>query len=91
MSDHNIEPSCHPLDTDESKVSGSVEEVKVSELKSQGSSAPLRRAPRTIPPFIPAHDIPRGALYAFQALLTYALMLAVMCELLHLCHLIVSC
>ncbi|KAH9890910.1 Ctr copper transporter [Cubamyces lactineus] len=36
------------------------------------------RGPRTIPPFIASHDIPRGALYAFQALLMYALMLAVM-------------
>ncbi|KAF8168331.1 copper transporter [Crassisporium funariophilum] len=33
---------------------------------------------RTITPFIPAHDIPRGILYALQMLLMYILMLAVM-------------
>ncbi|KAI0768497.1 Ctr copper transporter [Trametes elegans] len=43
-------------------------------------SAPPRkiRSPRTIPPFMASHDIPRGVMYAFQALLMYALMLAVM-------------
>ena len=29
-------------------------------------------------PFIASHDIPRGAIYAVQALLGYALMLSVM-------------
>ncbi|KAF8624804.1 hypothetical protein AX15_005693 [Amanita polypyramis BW_CC] len=33
---------------------------------------------RTIPPFIAAHDIPRGIIYAFQAFLLYALMIAIM-------------
>jgi copper transporter 1 len=37
-----------------------------------------RRSARMIVPFIAAHDIPRGAIYAFQALLSYTLMLAVM-------------
>jgi copper transporter 1 len=36
-----------------------------------------RRA-RIVAPFIAVHDVPRGALYALQALLAYALMLAVM-------------
>ena len=36
-----------------------------------------RRA-RMIAPFIASHDLSRGALYALQALLAYALMLAVM-------------
>ncbi|KAJ6534492.1 Ctr copper transporter [Mycena vulgaris] len=30
------------------------------------------------PPFIPAHDVPRGALYALQALLGFAVMLVIM-------------
>ena len=34
---------------------------------------------RSAPPFIASHDIPRGLLFAFQALLAYILMLAVMC------------
>ena len=33
---------------------------------------------RTIVPFIPAHDIPRGILYSLQMLMVYILMLAVM-------------
>lgn len=55
-----------------------VEEVNINPSPSQ----PGRRLPRplrTVPPFIPSHDIPRGALFAFQALLYYVLMLAVMC------------
>ena len=55
-----------------------VEEVNINASPSQ----PGRRLPRplrTVPPFIPSHDIPRGALFAFQALLYYVLMLAVMC------------
>ena len=36
------------------------------------------RASRSSLPFIPTHDIPRGIAYAFQALLGYTLMLAVM-------------
>ncbi|KAM5538233.1 hypothetical protein V8D89_008120 [Ganoderma adspersum] len=54
-----------------------VEEVDINPSPSQ----PGRRLPRpirTFPPFIPSHDIPRGALFAFQALLYYVLMLAVM-------------
>jgi len=36
------------------------------------------RAHRTIVPFIAKHDIPRGVIYALQALLGYILMLAIM-------------
>lgn len=44
------------------------------------SSLPNRQAnyTRTIPPFIPAHDLPRGIMHGAQALLGYLLMLAVM-------------
>ncbi|KAI0085631.1 Ctr copper transporter [Irpex rosettiformis] len=39
----------------------------------------LRRGhARSLPPFIASNDIPRGLLFAFQALLAYILMLAVM-------------
>lgn len=55
-----------------------VEEVNTGVLTSQG---PVRsqRLPRTVPPFIASHDVPRGALFALQSLLFYILMLAVMC------------
>jgi copper transporter 1 len=45
-----------------------------TDSKSQRSS-PIRR---TIMPFIPSHDLTRGALYALQSLVSYLLMLAVM-------------
>lgn len=37
------------------------------------------RVSRVSPPFIASHDLPRGAIFAFQALIAYLLMLAVMC------------
>ena len=37
------------------------------------------RVSRTSPPFVASHDLPRGVMFAFQALLAYLLMLAVMC------------
>ncbi|KZP04549.1 Ctr copper transporter [Athelia psychrophila] len=59
--------------------------VDVQEVPSSpaGSSSSLAASPskstmRTIPPFIASHDIPRGAIHALQALLSYALMLSVM-------------
>ncbi|KAI0271524.1 Ctr copper transporter family-domain-containing protein [Gloeopeniophorella convolvens] len=42
----------------------------------ENSKAPRRR--RVLPPFILSHDATRGVMYAFQALLAYILMLAVM-------------
>lgn len=56
------------------KVAAGIEQVL---LKSASGRPDLRRA-RLIAPFIPSHDLTRGALYALQALLSYALMLAVM-------------
>ncbi|TCD70041.1 hypothetical protein EIP91_005022 [Steccherinum ochraceum] len=38
----------------------------------------IARRPRVIPPFILSHDVPRGMVFALQALLAYVLMLAVM-------------
>jgi len=57
-----------------------VEEVSVngSSVKYTGPTSAIRRACRTIEPFILSHDLPRGALYALQAFLAYTLMLAVM-------------
>ncbi|KIM48433.1 hypothetical protein M413DRAFT_440165 [Hebeloma cylindrosporum] len=43
---------------------------------SQGRTVKSRS--RTIPPFIVAHDVPRGILYAAQVLVVYLLMLAIM-------------
>ena len=56
------------------KVAAGIEQVL---LKSTSSQPDLRRA-RLIAPFIPSHDLTRGALYTLQALLSYALMLVVM-------------
>lgn len=46
---------------------------------SREDSASFRAVTRTIPPFIPAHDITRGVLQAVQTTLDFAFMLAVMC------------
>jgi len=48
-----------------------------NQARTQTSSRTLKSV-RVIAPFIASHDIPRGAIHAFQALLGYALMLAVM-------------
>jgi solute carrier family 31 (copper transporter), member 1 len=45
---------------------------------SAGSSSSRKRRVRRVMPFIPSHDLPRGAVFAFQALIGYLLMLAVM-------------
>ncbi|KAJ6605126.1 Ctr copper transporter family-domain-containing protein [Mycena sp. CBHHK59/15] len=52
-------------------------------LQAQWALRVRRASPNTkswvqAPPFIPAHDVPRGALYALQVVLGYAIMLAVM-------------
>ncbi|CAA7264701.1 unnamed protein product [Cyclocybe aegerita] len=49
-----------------------------SEESPNSNLVTVRSRLRTITPFIAAHDIPRGALYALQMLLGYGLMLAVM-------------
>ena len=48
------------------------------ELPAQEDFAVPTRARRITPPFIWTHDLARGAFFAFQALLAYLLMLAVM-------------
>ncbi|KAI0374383.1 hypothetical protein BV20DRAFT_961534 [Pilatotrama ljubarskyi] len=76
------EAACHSSGRSvEHKKSAHVDEIAINELPSQ-SNVPVRsrvRVARTVPPFVPSHDLPRGVLYAFHTLLTYALMLAVMC------------
>ncbi|KAI0724342.1 Ctr copper transporter family-domain-containing protein [Cerioporus squamosus] len=80
MSGPTLDAPCHdsssPLKTP--SVSDGVEEVTASPAPSQRPTLRARRSPRTVPPFIPSHDVPRGVLFAFQALLYYILMLAVM-------------
>jgi Ctr copper transporter family len=51
--------------------------IQVDNPTSRKEFLNLRRT-RTIPPFVFSHDAARGALYSLQALLSYALMLAVM-------------
>lgn len=55
-------------------------ETDIQSVSRTNLSSPsrLRKTPRMIAPFIASHDIPRGAIHALQALLGYALMLAVM-------------
>jgi len=71
----DVEPSpdssstCHEKSPDIAEEASSVKDAP--SLK-QGRPA------RTLPPFIASHDIPRGVLFALQALLGYVLMLAVM-------------
>ncbi|EIM92750.1 copper transporter [Stereum hirsutum FP-91666 SS1] len=63
-----------------SQDSGSASDVKSGEGRAEPVSTKGNgdRRTRTMPPFIPSIDLTRGALYALQAFLTYALMLAVM-------------
>ena len=69
------------IDRDD-EVKGEIVEEPVNSLKGsvseQDSLKQRGRVSRSSPPFIPAYDIPRGIAFAFQALLGYALMLAVM-------------
>jgi copper transporter 1 len=53
------------------------EEV-ICEDEPGSTRSPIIQRRRTIPPFVLSHDVARGALYSLQALLYYALMLAVM-------------
>ena len=70
----------HPIrdDTPTVKEQVTIElNAQVEDIGSRRLSDNVRRS-RTIPPFIFSRDIARGALYSLQALLSYALMLAVM-------------
>lgn len=65
--------------TDEKRLSSRTEDTDVESLpKNHTVTGRLSRLHGTAPPFIPAHDFARGAMYAGQAALSYALMLAVM-------------
>jgi hypothetical protein len=59
--------------------------------KNKGKST-LQRMGLRAPPFIPAHDVMRGAMHALQTLLGFAFMLAVMCVVISLLpfHLMMS-
>ena len=52
----------------------------------KGRSIRDLRVSRTSPPFVLSHDVPRGVAFAFQALLAYILMLAVMWVLRRITH-----
>lgn len=57
-------------------------EVKSAEADIRQQIQSISRRPymsaRMIAPFVAAHDIPRGAIHALQALLSYAFMMAIM-------------
>jgi copper transporter 1 len=60
-----------------------IQEINEQQSKAPaGSNSPQARTVkprmRTIPPFVVAHDVPRGILYAVQMLVSYLLMLAIM-------------
>jgi hypothetical protein len=61
-----------------------VAEIQTVSRTNSSSSTGARKPLRKMAPFIAAHDIPRGAIHAFQALLGYTLMLAIMYVLLWL-------
>jgi len=66
--------SCSPASDEKSAVA--IEEgVAPTTLQSTPQS---KRGPRSLPPFITSHDLPRGAMFSLQALLAYIMMLAVM-------------
>lgn len=64
--------------TETEKASEVVTEIRSVSRAISSSATHARTNPRTMAPFIAAHDIPRGIIHASQALLGYALMLAVM-------------
>lgn len=49
-----------------------------SSLEREPETFIMQSRKRTIPPFIAAHDIPRGILFALQMTVMYLLMLAIM-------------
>jgi solute carrier family 31 (copper transporter), member 1 len=59
-------------------VGSDVEEVLKQNEPTQKPIIARARYSRTIPPFIAAHDVPRGILYSLQMFMMYLLMLAVM-------------
>ena len=68
--------ACHSKD----KSSLAIDEVDVNaqDTVPDSQKVGLLRPDRTMPPFILSHDLPRGIVYAIQALLGYVLMLAIM-------------
>ncbi|KAE9410822.1 Ctr copper transporter [Gymnopus androsaceus JB14] len=66
---NELDSKVNKHDNDETSSTNSVENKSCS----QGD-----RKTRTVPPFIAAHDVSRGAIHALQALLGYILMLAAM-------------
>src|ERR1700731_404708 len=62
-----------------SSVKSDKEESADVVIEEVAKSIPAEPSQSTFPPFILAHDGPRGLLYAVQAFLGYLLMLSVMC------------
>ncbi|KZT74828.1 hypothetical protein DAEQUDRAFT_720007 [Daedalea quercina L-15889] len=79
ITNKSLENSAMATPTKEQDASD-VEEVIANSLsdKYSGPAVVIRRATRTVEPFILSHDLPRGVLYAIQAFLAYTLMLAIM-------------
>ncbi|THH02508.1 hypothetical protein EW026_g394 [Hermanssonia centrifuga] len=71
LSNTSVSMSTKELDV-ASEVDGAQGNLSDKELPHGG------RVSRSSPPFIASHDVPRGLAFAFQALLAYILMLAVM-------------
>ena len=73
-STNSQEPSRSSTPDEKTKATVAVEE----ESRSRIPSLVPKLRPRTIPPFVVSHDIPRGILHAFQSAIGFLLMLAVM-------------
>lgn len=77
--EHDCEPSGSSTSIKE-KDAGEGDVSSLQETSSEQRSLMRNgRVSRLSTPFIASHDIPRGAIFALQALLAYLLMLAVMC------------
>lgn len=64
-----------PLEDEASVLRRSSDSAETSSIKKKRTLPP-----RTTPPFVASVDIPRGIIYAFQRLLGFAMMLAIMYE-----------
>ncbi|KAF9557846.1 hypothetical protein CPC08DRAFT_736595 [Agrocybe pediades] len=81
VSGHKVAPSSSS-DTDKAAFTlDGVEQVSRTPSATSGSvpkARNLKSRTRTVPPFILAHDLPRGLLFGLQILVSYLLMLAIM-------------
>jgi len=54
------------------------DKIEETSASYRAASEAVHSRPRSLPPFIPMHDIPRGILHGVQVLFSYTLMLVIM-------------